>query len=86
MNHHKTMTIPTKIVEVLEKNKWYNGCQKYKCAFTCKSKTGTPRLCVAWQRFPNLEAGNEAIITGKLIGNVFMVWDMRMRIPDKEEK
>ncbi len=86
MSHSKRITIQTKIIEVLEKNKWYEGCQKFKCAFTCESKTGIPRLCVAWQRFPNLEEGNEAIITGKFVNNVFMVWDMRMRRLANEEK
>lgn len=78
MSKHNKMTVQTKIVEVLEKNKWYAGCQKYKCAFTCESKSGKPRLCVSWQRFPSLEVGCEAILTGKLINNVFMVWDMKL--------
>jgi len=86
MSKNKRMTISTKVVKVLEKNKWYERSQKYKCAFTCESRSGTPRLCVAWQRFPNLNEGNEAILTGKLINNVFMVWDMKMRIPTKEEQ
>lgn len=67
------ISIETVIVEILEKNKWYENCQKFKNAFKCASTTGKPRLCVAWERYPNIEEGDLIKMIGWIKNEVFFV-------------
>ena len=68
-----TIHAETKIIEMLEKNVWYERAQKYKCAFTCESASGVPRMCIAWQRFPTIEQGDSVSMSGYIKNNVFFV-------------
>ena len=71
--HTNLISVETIIVEILEKNKWYENCQKFKNAFRCASNTDTPRLCVAWERFPNIEKGDLIKMVGWIKNEVFYV-------------
>jgi hypothetical protein len=69
----KTIHVETKIVEILEKNVWYEKSQKFKCAFYCNSANNGKRLCVAWQRFPTIEQGDTVSMTGYINNDVFLI-------------
>ena len=64
--------IETVILEMIEKNKYYEQTDKYKCAFRCKSNAGS-RLCIAWERYPNIKAGDKVCMTGYIKNDVFIV-------------
>lgn len=71
--HTNLISIETVIVEILEKNKLYERCQKVKNVFKCASNKGKPRLCVAWERFPNIEEGDLVGMTGYIKNEVFLI-------------
>lgn len=70
------------ITDIVESNRWYEGCEKYKNVFKCRTSRGET-LCVAWEYYPNLDAGDFVTMEGRLANEVFLV---RKMLIDKKER
>ena len=72
------IAVETVVLDILEHDKEYEETGNFKNTFRCLSKSGTPRLCVYWERSPNLAIGDKITMHGKIKNDVFLVKDLRI--------
>lgn len=78
------MHIETVVLEILEHDKEYNATGNFKNTFKCKSNSGKSRLCVYWERSPNLSVGAKVMMDGYISGEVFIVKNLMITKKLKE--
>ena len=66
--------VQSKVLSIVERVE-YAESERVKTSFYCESSSGTPRLCVMWQK-TILYPGDVVHMKGRLSRDTFLVWSL----------